>query len=82
MKGIITTIDGKISPDSMLPPGYWMRSARMEDLKEVVRLVNLSYQELLGQDRFSIDELGRDWTMPGFYLNEDSQVAFDQMVKL
>ncbi len=58
-----------------LPTGYWMRPARYEDLGEVVHVLNLAYQDLLGTDRFSEGEINSDWGMPGFDLEQDSRIV-------
>jgi mycothiol synthase len=58
-----------------LPEGYQMRPARRSDLEEVVRMLNEALQEVIEVDFFSTSELGREWEMPGFDLQKDSQVV-------
>ena len=68
----------KASESSMLPPyGYTMRSAEKEDLEAVVELLNAATTSLVGAGKFSTSELGREWEMPGFELERDTQVVFN-----
>ena len=61
--------------ETALPTRYWMRPARHEDLGEVVKVLNKAYQDLLGTDRFSENEVNCDWGMPGFNLEQDLRVV-------
>jgi mycothiol synthase len=58
-----------------LPVGYAMRPGRGGDLQEVVEMLNKAHHQLSGVDKFTPERLGREWSMPGFNLESDSQVV-------
>lgn len=75
MKELISEQSRLLNNPNLIPAGFQMRPARFEDLAAVVGVLNAAFQQLLGADRFSENEIGGDWERPGFNLETDSQVA-------
>src|SRR5229473_6344202 len=58
-----------------LPAGYSARPATLADVTEVVALMNLSTQALLGVDQNTVDEWATEWQAPGFQLCANTRVV-------
>ena len=58
-----------------LPAGYCARPATLADVTEVVALMNLSTQALLGVDQNTVDEWATEWQAPGFQLPANTRVV-------
>jgi len=67
-------IDAPIVP-LILPAGYSARPATLADVSEVVALMNLSSQALLGVDGNTVDEWATEWQTPGFELSANTRVV-------
>jgi mycothiol synthase len=54
---------------------YTLRPGRLEDLEQAVPMFNLSSQQMLGADEFTLQEYITEWTAPSISLAEDTRVA-------
>jgi len=60
-----------------LPKGFHMRPAAMEDLGEAVRVMNAWSSQVLGRNKFVLDDIRREWQEPGYDLESDSRIVVD-----
>jgi len=67
---------------SRIPPGFSVRAARMEDLKEIVALLNTCSMELLGTERHDPEKKRVEWRTPGFDLATDTRVVISPEGKI
>lgn len=60
-----------------LPAGFQMRPATMEDLVAAVRVMNVWSSQVLGRNKFILDDVRREWKEPGYNLEADSRLVVD-----
>ena len=61
----------------LVNPSYISRPVRLSDAKIVADLMNTCSREIIGKDEFTADELENDWQTPGFDLQADSVLVFN-----
>lgn len=57
-----------------LPTGYKSRPGRMDDLQSAVKMFNIDARQLVGVEKFILEEIGNEWKTPGFNLDTDTCV--------
>jgi len=62
---------------TMLPDGYTLRPAALEDVEEVVALFNRCSMAVAGETSHDVNEQSVDWRTPGFDLDRDTRVVLD-----
>ncbi|NDJ52251.1 MAG: GNAT family N-acetyltransferase [Chloroflexi bacterium] len=72
----MTTVQSIEKLDELLPDGYRARPTILDDVPQVVALLNLRSQEVMGVDEHDEDDLRNDWTEPSWSLEENSRVVF------
>lgn len=63
-------------PDTdVLPAGYLMRPATLDDVEAAVAMFNACSRHLIGVDEFTVADYRREWTAPGLNLDTDVRVV-------
>jgi GNAT superfamily N-acetyltransferase len=65
-----------------LPKGYQARPATLDDLEAAIDLWNACSRELLGIEKFSLQDSRREWTTPNFNLETDTCIILDPSGKI
>ena len=60
-----------------LPAGFEMRPATMEDVETAVRVMNAWSKQVIGREKFILEEVRREWGEPGYNLERDSRLVVD-----
>ena len=63
------------SSQTSLPAGFQMRPATIEDLGAAVRVMNAWSSQVLGRNKFLLDEIRREWQEPGYNLESETIIA-------
>lgn len=58
-----------------LPEGYHSRPARLDDVKDALRMLNANARHLVGVEKFQEPELEIEWKEPGFNLDSDTRLV-------
>lgn len=66
----------------VLPEGYTIRPAKMEDVEDAAELFNLCSLEAIGNTEFTPTEVRNEWTTPGLNPETDQRVVLSQGGKL
>ena len=61
-----------------LPLGYHSRPASMDDLKATVDMFNADARQMIGVDKFILDETSIEWKSPGFKLDTDTLIVLSE----
>jgi GNAT superfamily N-acetyltransferase len=59
----------------VLPEGYVMRPARLDDVEAAVAMFNAHARRLIGADEFTVEDYRREWSAPGVNLDTDVRVV-------
>lgn len=62
--------------------GYFDRPATLEDVAEVVEVFNASGRELVGVDKFRVEDQRSEWQEPGFCLEQDTRLVLTEAGKV
>ncbi|MBZ0304900.1 MAG: GNAT family N-acetyltransferase, partial [Anaerolineae bacterium] len=60
---------------TLLPEGYTMRPARLDDLNDAIALFNTCSRVLHGHDEFKPEDIHFEWTMPNVQLEKSMRVV-------
>ncbi|OGO33360.1 MAG: hypothetical protein A2Z16_10615 [Chloroflexi bacterium RBG_16_54_18] len=60
-----------------LPNGFEIRPATMEDVEAAIRMMNTWSKQVIGREKFILDEVRREWQEPGYNLEIDSRLVID-----
>lgn len=60
---------------AVLPEGYVMRPARLDDIEAAVAMFNAYARRMVGADQFTAEEYRKEWTVPGVNLDTDVRVV-------
>ena len=67
---------------TILPEGFSIRPATLDDAKEVTTMFNVVSQAMMGADDCDENELSNDWQSPGFDIEKDARVALNPEGKI
>lgn len=62
--------------ENLLPEGYTSRPARKDDLEAAVEMFNIDARQLVGVEKFVLNEIANEWSTPGFNQETDSRIVF------
>jgi mycothiol synthase len=58
--------------NSSLPEGYHSRPATLDDVKATVAMMNADAMQLVGVEKFEVEDTRSEWQTPGFRLEQDT----------
>jgi mycothiol synthase len=58
-----------------LPGGYVSRPATMDDLEAVIETINAATRDLIGVDKFTVEDYKIEWASPAFKLETDTRLV-------
>jgi mycothiol synthase len=64
--------------DNHLPGGYTSRPARLDDVEATVAMMNADAKQLVGIEKFVVEDTRAEWQTPGFNLEQDTHLVLDQ----
>ncbi len=59
-----------------LPAGYLSRAARMDDLDSVIETINAATRDLIGADKYNLNDYKIEWELPAFNPETDTRLVF------
>ncbi len=58
-----------------LPAGFLSRAARMDDLEAVIETINAATRDLIGVDKYNLEDYKVEWEFPNFNLETDTRLV-------
>lgn len=61
--------------ENLLPKGFVYRPGRKEDVEAAVEMFNIDAKQLVGVEKFILQEVANEWSTPGFNQETDSRIV-------